>query len=598
LQPEEHYIRLYEQLSEKQIHTSSPFSITIDEVADRLCCTPRNAVLLLRKWEAKGWSLWKPGNGRGHRSSLALISTPEDILFEEAKRQFREGNMDRAFFVSSANSEADRRFSAWLSRHLGYRLEKSEKDGTFSFKESLHFSFYRPVGSLDPAVVVRQTEYHWISHIFDTLLRFGEDGSVLPHLAHFWEHSRNYTHWTFYMRKGILFHNGEAMTASDAMFSLNRLLDPDVCSPHEHWYKHIRRVETDGPYKLQLETSVPEPMLPQILAFPASSVLCRKEAKPSANPFRFAGSGPYELMQKHSKSMTLQAFDRYFSGRVHLDEIRMWLLPESGNSPDADKNRIRFTPFSDDGPKTSANHRELERNDLELKFLVFNLNKPGPQHDLRFRKKVARIIADADMVEELGQNRRSSKNAVFVSDDGQSLSDNRDCTQNLFGPSEPAAPLILSSYDMPLHVEDARWIGNLLSASGTACEPFVLPHEQWSKFAEPADLWLGSAVLHPSRELSELAMLCETSGPFRHALKPRQLQDLDDAIAKLRQEPEPAARRRKLAEISEELRQSCLWIPLYTTFQRTRYDARLEGVRLSAYGFPEYRNMWLRNRYE
>lgn len=582
MQPEEHYIRLYRQLSQQQIPLNAPITVTLAEIADWLCCTSRNAVFLLRKWESRGWVSWAPGNGRSRYSRLTLIESPEEILFTQAKKQFEQGNRDDAFLLLSTNPEAEYRFANWLSRHLGYRLEALEKNGELSVKESLSFSFYRPVSILDPALVVRQTEYHLISQLFDTLLLFDADGDVRPHLAHAWEHSADYRQWIFYLRKGVLFHHGEEMTAHDVIFSLKRVLDPVRQSPHRHHYQNLCEFEVEGTYKLKLATCVPEPMLPQILAHPASSILSRNAEKSTVNSAFPIGSGPYQLLRNHAKGLILRAFDRYFRGRAHLDEVAMWVIPESRNLADLNQNRVRFIPFADDRPTDSKDLCELERNDLELKFLVFNLNKTGPQHDLQFRAKVTRMVTSSDIAEALGRNRLTLKRIASML--GEELDDDL---------NPEFASLAFSSYDMPLHADDLQWISRRLVRSGIDCTSIVLPYEQWILFSEPADLWLGSAVLHPSRELSEMAILSESSSPLRHALDAQQLRAIDAEVASIRQETDSEIRRQRLDRLFMKLRDNCIWIPLYTTFQRTQYDKRLKGVRLSAYAFPEYPNIWM-----
>jgi len=59
-------------------------------------------------------------------------------------------------------------------------------------------------------------------NIYERLATVNETFGVVPELSTRWEVSTDYTKWTFYLRKGVLFHNGKEMTASDVEASFLR----------------------------------------------------------------------------------------------------------------------------------------------------------------------------------------------------------------------------------------------------------------------------------------------------------------------------------------------------------------------------------------
>ena len=63
-------------------------------------------------------------------------------------------------------------------------------------------------------------------HIFDSLLRYDENGTFVPGLAESWSTSQDGVTWTFKLRKGVQFHNGEDFTAEAVKASLQKLQDP------------------------------------------------------------------------------------------------------------------------------------------------------------------------------------------------------------------------------------------------------------------------------------------------------------------------------------------------------------------------------------
>lgn len=78
---------------------------------------------------------------------------------------------------------------------------------------------------IDPAVGSDFSECISLVQLYDTLVFPMPDGSVRPHLAYKWDVSPDGTKYTFYLREGVKFHNGDELTAEDVEFSMKRLMD-------------------------------------------------------------------------------------------------------------------------------------------------------------------------------------------------------------------------------------------------------------------------------------------------------------------------------------------------------------------------------------
>lgn len=78
---------------------------------------------------------------------------------------------------------------------------------------------------IDPAVGTDFSDSMALVNLYDTLVFPNLDGSIRPHLAEKWDISDDYLTYTFYLRKGVKFHNGDELTAEDVVFSTERLFD-------------------------------------------------------------------------------------------------------------------------------------------------------------------------------------------------------------------------------------------------------------------------------------------------------------------------------------------------------------------------------------
>jgi len=78
---------------------------------------------------------------------------------------------------------------------------------------------------IDPAVGTDFSDSMALVNLYDTLVFPNLDGSVRPYLAESWAVSDDYLTYTFHLRKGVKFHNGDELTAEDVVFSTERLLN-------------------------------------------------------------------------------------------------------------------------------------------------------------------------------------------------------------------------------------------------------------------------------------------------------------------------------------------------------------------------------------
>ena len=63
--------------------------------------------------------------------------------------------------------------------------------------------------------------------MFEPLSDGAKDGSLIPVLATSWVSNDDLSEWTYHLRQGVKFHNGQEMTSTDVVWSVNYILDPD-----------------------------------------------------------------------------------------------------------------------------------------------------------------------------------------------------------------------------------------------------------------------------------------------------------------------------------------------------------------------------------
>lgn len=77
---------------------------------------------------------------------------------------------------------------------------------------------------IDPAVGSDNVAELCTNNFYDTLITIDNDGAAQPRVAEKWTFDSDSLTYTFTIRKGIKFHNGDELTANDVVFSLNRMI--------------------------------------------------------------------------------------------------------------------------------------------------------------------------------------------------------------------------------------------------------------------------------------------------------------------------------------------------------------------------------------
>ena len=80
--------------------------------------------------------------------------------------------------------------------------------------------------TLDPHAQNEGPTHNLMHQIYEPLLIRDASGKVLPTLALSWAVTSDPTVWEFKLRQGVKFHNGNAFTADDVVFSLERARQP------------------------------------------------------------------------------------------------------------------------------------------------------------------------------------------------------------------------------------------------------------------------------------------------------------------------------------------------------------------------------------
>jgi peptide/nickel transport system substrate-binding protein len=147
---------------------------------------------------------------------------------------------------------------------------------------------------LDPtnaaaAAIAEVTLYN----IYETLTKINEDGSVSPLLAESWQVSPDLKTYTFKLRKGVKFHNGEPFNSAAVKFTFDRAAAPTSTNKDKSLFQAFEQVTAPDPETIVVVLKYSEPNLPFLLAQASASIVEPKSAPTDAT--QPVGTGPYTL---------------------------------------------------------------------------------------------------------------------------------------------------------------------------------------------------------------------------------------------------------------------------------------------------------------
>ncbi len=190
---------------------------------------------------------------------------------------------------------------------------------------------HQDVSSLSPDDAGPTVWYVLIYNIHEALLKVDENFKLAPVLAESYQVSPDGKTWTFKLRKGVKWHDGQPFTSADVKYYYDWLRDPKNAAINQPNFKDVADVATPDDATVIVTLSrvyVPFGALSATIAIVPKHVhekIGEKEYKKAP-----VGTGPYKFMeQKLGDHVTLAAFDDYWDGRPYIDTWRENIVPET-----------------------------------------------------------------------------------------------------------------------------------------------------------------------------------------------------------------------------------------------------------------------------
>ncbi|OPA74153.1 ABC transporter substrate-binding protein [Paenibacillus selenitireducens] len=600
-----HFLELRLYFQDQSVHQSFP--VTVEKLTLVWYCTPRYAKQIVRKLSDQGWIHWQPGQGRGHSSVLTFLTDSSDILLDEVKQKMEQGQVKEAmdWMNRFGNTHAKEQFMDWMSEGMGFSTQTVSNVP----QDILRFPVYRTLFTLDPGLVYYAFDSHMAAQLFNTLVEYDHvSRTILPCIAHSWEHTPDGREWTFHLKKNVLFHHGRELTAQDVVYSIDRLRRNPKTYPSNWMYQDIEHIEAIDAKTVRFRLMYPNYLFLRFLCTISSSIVpedivSQKGADFAKHP---VGTGPFRIERFDEGVCILEAFPGHFRGRPHLDRVEVFILSnmEAGRIREPDWTSV----MSSDGDASHAQRDQIlqtkeEWNDLETLFsccsiLVFNQLKAGPQNHPSFRRALHHILDRKQMILDLGDHLihpaegfRPTFSHASSSIDGDHALHPPEIIDLLHDSKYRGERLhfVTSTY----HETEARWIQQRCQSYGIHMDITIrneAPETADSPPSPPYDCRLFGFVL-TNNEVSELELYAQQNY-FLPAFDEEMARSVQDGMQSILREPDPTERQRKFTKLEGFLRDTHAVLFLVHKKNNTVYHKSVRGIHINTYGWLDFYRIW------
>lgn len=188
--------------------------------------------------------------------------------------------------------------------------------------------------SLDPHTNSNFSSLQAFDHIYESLTSYDERMNVVPALAEAWEMSSDGRTYTFRLREGVTFHNGQPLTAEDVKYSLDRVLDPATGAPYKSWLGPTQEVRAVNARTVELRLEEPFPALLSGLAgLRGSSIVPAGFAETANTKISAVGTGPFKLVEYVPQDhITYARNPTYWNSELpYVDTLTIKILPDENS---------------------------------------------------------------------------------------------------------------------------------------------------------------------------------------------------------------------------------------------------------------------------
>jgi peptide/nickel transport system substrate-binding protein len=239
-------------------------------------------------------------------------------------------------------------------------------------------------------------------NIQEALVKVDAHGKLVPWLAERW-HTTDNLNYTFFLKRGVRFHNGRELTADDVKYVLDRARNPETKHPHAKQYEDIASIHVRDPLTLTIALRRTNAMFLYTLARQGSVIYPREAVEQQKS--QPIGTGPFvlERWDRGDRIVLRRHAEYHVKGLPRLERATFRFIPDSNaalaalQAGDIDVMAFGLGPESVEVVRRAAGLQLIQGETTNDVILALN-NGRKPFTDVRVRRAITHAIDKAEIV--------------------------------------------------------------------------------------------------------------------------------------------------------------------------------------------------------
>jgi peptide/nickel transport system substrate-binding protein len=239
-------------------------------------------------------------------------------------------------------------------------------------------------------------------NVQEALVKVDRHGKLVPWLAERW-HTTDSKNYTFFLKKGVRFHNGRELRAADVKFVIERAMNPETKHPHRDHYKAIGDLIVKDDFTITITLREPNANFLLTMAR-QGSVIYPREAVDTLKSAPM-GTGPFTLQDwvRGDRIVLRKNADYHVKGLPKLDRIVYRFIPDPNavlaalKAGDVDVSFFGLGPEHVTAFQKDARFQVIVGDTTNDVILAMN-NARKPYSDVRVRRAVTHAINKQDVL--------------------------------------------------------------------------------------------------------------------------------------------------------------------------------------------------------